>query len=218
MKIGKKLLMIGLSTLMMITPCFAQSKIAIINGQQVILDLDKWENRNYIRLGSELNKENLLKYGYEYYYNDYDEYDNPEVVTIIKNNKALTLSKEKGEIKSSDAVPLAMITNYFGDSLEIPVSKLKENFLDQVDTVESILYLSNIAKEDIKEQAQVKAEQLYTDLMQCTIDELYYLLLKKLPEAEKQQLEQEQRAWQIYKTNNVNTLREKCHELILQLP
>lgn len=203
MKIGKKLLMIGLSALMMVTPCFAASKIVAINGKQVILDLYEKDGHYYVSAYD--FSDVLSKHGYS------RSNHNDNAITITKNNKTLTLSEARGELIKKDStlyIPLAKVFNYFGDVLEVPkVSNIKETFLNQMDAMDAIieefytgsfLYSSPATKINFK-------------MWENIVDIFYEILLKELPEEEKVKLEQEQENWKVLRENKAKeAMHSQC--------
>lgn len=208
MKIGQKLLMIGLSVLMMVTPCFAEHKIVAINGQQVVLDLYEKDNRNYV------SPRQLVSILSEQGYKCVDTYENTDKVTITKNNRTLILSKATGEILEDFSkfptivAPLATITNYFGDSVEFPeISNFRKSFLKQFDSIEDTGKILNSYGTTTREMNEAAGKKGM--LWESTLNILCSILLERLPENEQVKFKQEQEEWKIYRDNKVEEVKHK---------
>lgn len=212
----KKLLMIMLSALMMVTPCFAASQLVSINGKEVIIDIYEENGRKYIE------PYYLDKLGYKYesdYYKDEDYNPIYNTITITKNNKTLILKKEKGDMIQTHItdcfgedidtyIPLETVLDYFEESIEFPaITDIKKIFLKQDDAIEEVSYFY---KGDMAHVAQ--SISIQRDLEESAMNNLYIILLENLPEDKKQQLEQEQRDWEVYRTNEIERVRNLVYQ------
>lgn len=232
MKIGRKLLMVGLCTFMTVTPCFAQNKIIALNGKQVTMDTQVYNNRNYVQL-----KALSDRLGYNLSYNALTK-----IATLTKGNKKLTLSVAKGEAKTLNGrvyAPIAKVANYFGDTIEIKgVASRKKEFLNKLNTIEANMYDVQYLYDTGIESQVKKGNSIAFERWDNALNEIYGVLKTELSSSQMAKLKQEQLKWITYRDNEaqkayddwgggsyapimlmdtkIELTKERCYELVNQ--
>lgn len=232
MKLGKRILMIGLCTLMTVIPCFAQTKIIALNNIEVTMNTQTYNNRNYVQL-----KELSEYLGYNLSYNV-----STKVATLTNENKTLTLSIEKGEAKSINGriyAPIATVVNYFGDSFEIKdIVSRKNEFINKLDNIQAdVDYLFDLYENEIGYgRVALKVSLEAFEKWDNALNEIYDVLKTELSPIQMTKLKQEQLNWITYRDNEaqkaydewgegsfapvmysdakVHATKERCYQLI----
>lgn len=110
MKLVQKLVLLGLSFLLITPLYFAQSQLIYINDKKAIIDTKRFSNKIYIQLDA-LAKEA----GYNIQYNN----DN-HITILMKDNNVLALTEEEIKMVNDRIyVPIARISLYFDDSIQV---------------------------------------------------------------------------------------------------
>lgn len=194
MKISKRVAIAGLSALMIVIPCFAQTKIISLNGHEIQADTKEYNYQSYVPLTTVSDT-----LGYHVNYNNHTK-----IVTITKDNKNLTLSLAKNEAKAIDNriyVPIGQLTSYFGDSIEvIGHVSYKDAYLEWLDSIERDLdnQLGNLYA-DTSTLNLIELESTKCEAWDKALNEIYGILKEELSDSEMEKLRQAQRNWIVYR-------------------